>query len=133
MAPGCHFTVTPKFSGSAFWQSTGRHGGRRLLKAVPRQITSTLQADVLWQMGVTGAGVRVAIFDTGKKIGTPKINGLIGLDPSDIMYHFGILKYIKSRLVTLAQWQNAQHTILRARVQIPPLALEKRKWQNEKK
>jgi len=37
-----------------------------LLKAVPRQITSTLQADVLWQMGVTGAGVRVAIFDTGE-------------------------------------------------------------------
>ena len=53
------------FTGTAFWQSTGRHGGRRLLKAVPRQITSTLQADVLWQMGVTGAGVRVAIFDTG--------------------------------------------------------------------
>ena len=53
------------FPGTAFWQSTGRHGGRRLLKAVPRQITSTLQADVLWQMGVTGAGVRVAIFDTG--------------------------------------------------------------------
>ncbi len=52
-------------TGTAFWQSTGRHGGRRLLKAVPRQITSTLQADVLWQMGVTGAGVRVAIFDTG--------------------------------------------------------------------
>ncbi len=56
------------FSGTAFWQSTGRHGGRRLLKAVPRQITSTLQADVLWQMGVTGAGVRVAIFDTGNEI-----------------------------------------------------------------
>ena len=24
-----------------------------------------LQADVLWEMGVTGAGVRVAVFDTG--------------------------------------------------------------------
>ena len=32
---------------------------------MPRQITATLQADILWQMGVTGAGVKVAIFDTG--------------------------------------------------------------------
>merc|ERR550539_1094052 len=51
--------------GSAFWQSPGSHKGRRLLKAMPRQITATLQADILWQMGVTGAGVKVAIFDTG--------------------------------------------------------------------
>ena len=42
-----------------------RYTNRRLLKAMPRQITSTLQADILWQMGVTGAGVKVAIFDTG--------------------------------------------------------------------
>ena len=34
-------------------------------RSVPRQITSILQADVLWEMGVTGAGVRVAVFDTG--------------------------------------------------------------------
>ena len=42
-----------------------RYTNRRLLKAMPRQITATLQADILWQMGVTGAGVKVAIFDTG--------------------------------------------------------------------
>lgn len=49
--------------GSAFWPNGVK--GRRLLRTVPRQITSILQADVLWEMGVTGAGVRVAIFDTG--------------------------------------------------------------------
>ena len=48
-----------------FWQSTGRHSSRRLLRSVPRQITATMQADILWERGVTGAGVRVAIFDTG--------------------------------------------------------------------
>lgn len=48
-----------------FWQATGRHTSRRLLRAVPRQITSVLQADSLWNMGITGKGVKVAIFDTG--------------------------------------------------------------------
>ena len=52
-------------SSNAFWQSTGRHTSRRLLRAVPRQITATLQADILWELGVTGKGVKVAIFDTG--------------------------------------------------------------------
>nr|XP_023028172.1 membrane-bound transcription factor site-1 protease [Leptinotarsa decemlineata] len=47
-----------------FWQSTGRHT-RRLLRAIPRQITSVLQADSLWNMGITGKGIKVAIFDTG--------------------------------------------------------------------
>ena len=32
---------------------------------ISRQITATMQADILWERGVTGAGVRVAIFDTG--------------------------------------------------------------------
>ncbi|KAJ8924601.1 hypothetical protein NQ315_000751 [Exocentrus adspersus] len=52
-------------SNSQFWQATGRHTSRRLLRAVPRQITSVLQADSLWNMGITGKGVKVAIFDTG--------------------------------------------------------------------
>lgn len=45
----------------------GRHWyvGRRLLRAIPRQVTSALQADVLWSMGHTGKGVTVAVFDTG--------------------------------------------------------------------
>lgn len=48
-----------------FWQSTGRHTSRRLLRAIPRQVTAILQADALWHMGITGAGVKVAVFDTG--------------------------------------------------------------------
>ncbi|KAL7978713.1 hypothetical protein Chor_013202 [Crotalus horridus] len=51
--------------GSGFWHATGRHSSRRLLRAIPRQVAQTLQADVLWQMGFTGGGVRVAVFDTG--------------------------------------------------------------------
>ncbi|XP_055854672.1 membrane-bound transcription factor site-1 protease isoform X2 [Episyrphus balteatus] len=42
-----------------------RHANRRLLRAVPRQITSMLRADILWGMGITGKGVKVAVFDTG--------------------------------------------------------------------
>ncbi|XP_050499570.1 membrane-bound transcription factor site-1 protease isoform X1 [Diabrotica virgifera virgifera] len=46
-------------------KSQFRHTNRRLLRAIPRQITSVLQADSLWNMGITGKGVKVAIFDTG--------------------------------------------------------------------
>ncbi len=35
------------------------------MRAIPRQVTSALQADVLWSMGHTGKGIKVAIFDTG--------------------------------------------------------------------
>ncbi|XP_058460840.1 membrane-bound transcription factor site-1 protease isoform X2 [Malaya genurostris] len=45
--------------------AVNRHTNRRLLRAIPRQITSLLKADVLWGMGVTGKGVKVAVFDTG--------------------------------------------------------------------
>ncbi|KAL0852183.1 hypothetical protein ABMA28_000413 [Loxostege sticticalis] len=38
---------------------------RKLLRTVPRQITSVLKADLLWSLGVTGEGIRVAVFDTG--------------------------------------------------------------------
>ncbi|XP_063695760.1 membrane-bound transcription factor site-1 protease [Culicoides brevitarsis] len=38
---------------------------RKLLRAVPKQITSLLKADALWRMGITGKGVKVAVFDTG--------------------------------------------------------------------
>ena len=51
--------------GGAFWHSQVRHRSRRLLRAVPRQITSALQADMLWNLGFSGKGVKVAIFDTG--------------------------------------------------------------------
>lgn len=46
-------------------ESANRLQNRRLLRAVPRQITSLLKADVLWSMGITGRGIRVAVFDTG--------------------------------------------------------------------
>uniref|UniRef100_A0A182W9D4 Membrane-bound transcription factor site-1 protease n=1 Tax=Anopheles minimus TaxID=112268 RepID=A0A182W9D4_9DIPT len=46
-------------------QSSNRHSNRRLLRAIPRQITALLKADVLWGMGITGQGVKVAVFDTG--------------------------------------------------------------------
>lgn len=53
-------------SGSNFSPSSNiRLANRRLLRAVPRQITTMLKADGLWNMGITGKGIRVAIFDTG--------------------------------------------------------------------
>ncbi|XP_077301788.1 membrane-bound transcription factor site-1 protease [Arctopsyche grandis] len=39
--------------------------GRKLLRATPPQITSVLQANILWSLGITGKGVKVAVFDTG--------------------------------------------------------------------
>lgn len=46
-------------------QSTNQHTSRRLLRVIPRQITTILEADKLWKMGITGKNVKVAIFDTG--------------------------------------------------------------------
>lgn len=46
-------------------QNANSHSNRRLLRAIPRQITSILKADVLWGMGITGKDVKVAVFDTG--------------------------------------------------------------------
>ncbi|XP_014609822.1 PREDICTED: membrane-bound transcription factor site-1 protease [Polistes canadensis] len=51
--------------GNHFWQPINRHASRRLLRAIPRQITTILQADALWSLGLTGHGIKVAIFDTG--------------------------------------------------------------------
>ncbi|XP_050300873.1 membrane-bound transcription factor site-1 protease isoform X2 [Anthonomus grandis grandis] len=51
---------------SKAWQAASRvHNSRKLLRAIPKQITSVLQADSLWNMGITGKGIKVAIFDTG--------------------------------------------------------------------
>ncbi|XP_053624400.1 membrane-bound transcription factor site-1 protease [Plodia interpunctella] len=46
-------------------RENGGYTSRKLLRTVPRQITSVLKADVLWSLGVTGEGIRVAVFDTG--------------------------------------------------------------------
>uniref|UniRef100_A0A671VX83 Membrane-bound transcription factor site-1 protease n=1 Tax=Sparus aurata TaxID=8175 RepID=A0A671VX83_SPAAU len=59
------FRRTSLSLGSGFWHATGRHSSRRLLRAIPRHVAQILQADVLWQMGHTGSGVKVAVFDTG--------------------------------------------------------------------
>lgn len=62
---GCNGWRLRRIQNNQFWQATGRHTSRRLLRAIPRQITSVLQADSLWNMGITGKGIKVAIFDTG--------------------------------------------------------------------
>ncbi|XP_031562953.1 membrane-bound transcription factor site-1 protease-like, partial [Actinia tenebrosa] len=53
--------------GQGLWHNQHRHnpGGRHLMRAVPKQISLVLQADVLWGMGFTGDDIRVAVFDTG--------------------------------------------------------------------
>ncbi|KAJ2954409.1 hypothetical protein O0L34_g2673 [Tuta absoluta] len=46
-------------------RENGGYTSRKLLRTVPRQITSVLKADLLWSLGVTGEGIKVAVFDTG--------------------------------------------------------------------
>ncbi|XP_041986880.1 membrane-bound transcription factor site-1 protease [Aricia agestis] len=46
-------------------RENGGFSSRKLLRTVPRQITSVLKADLLWSLGVTGEGIKVAVFDTG--------------------------------------------------------------------
>ncbi len=41
--------------------AAGSFNTRKLLRTVPRQITTVLNADVLWEMGITGAGVKVTV------------------------------------------------------------------------
>lgn len=69
--------------GSGFWHATGRHSSRRLLRAIPRQVAQTLQADVLWQMGYTGACCSPATR-VGLAAGAPSVSGAwpsLGLGP----------------------------------------------------
>lgn len=49
---------------SSFWD-TIKFNSRGLKRTVPRQITSALDAESIWQLGYSGQGIRVAIFDTG--------------------------------------------------------------------
>ncbi|XP_064467779.1 membrane-bound transcription factor site-1 protease-like isoform X2 [Ornithodoros turicata] len=51
--------------GNSLWQTSEHHKQRKLMRSLPRQITSALQADMLWNMGIKGGGVKVAVFDTG--------------------------------------------------------------------
>lgn len=59
------FNRNESFSFESFGPRSKSSFNRKLLRAIPRQITSLLQADVLWNMGITGNGVKVAVFDTG--------------------------------------------------------------------
>ena len=54
-----YFVLFPVIQESRSHQKAGV--GRRLLRAVPRQITSALHADILWDMGYTGQGVKVRV------------------------------------------------------------------------
>lgn len=61
-----------------FWEGDGKRTGRVLLRAAnKKQITSILQADTLWGMGITGAGVKVAVFDTGLSKSHPHFRRIV--------------------------------------------------------
>ncbi|KAG8041496.1 hypothetical protein G9C98_002789 [Cotesia typhae] len=53
-----------------------RHTNRRLLRAIPKQITSVLQVDALWKLRVTGQNVKVAVFDTGLAASHPHLKNI---------------------------------------------------------
>ncbi|XP_011631233.1 LOW QUALITY PROTEIN: membrane-bound transcription factor site-1 protease [Pogonomyrmex barbatus] len=57
-------------------QSTSRHTSRKLLRAIPKQITYLLEADILWKMGITGKDIKVAIFDTGLAASHPHFRNI---------------------------------------------------------
>lgn len=52
-------------SDTNFFWDTVRFKSRGLKRSVPRQITSALNADSIWQLGYSGQGIKVAVFDTG--------------------------------------------------------------------
>lgn len=57
-------------------QSSNRHTSRKLLRAIPKQITYMLEADILWKMGITGKDIKVAIFDTGLATSHPHFKNI---------------------------------------------------------
>ncbi|KAL0128343.1 hypothetical protein PUN28_003553 [Cardiocondyla obscurior] len=57
-------------------QSTNRHTSRKLLRAISKQITYILEADILWRMGITGKDIKVAIFDTGLAASHPHFKNI---------------------------------------------------------
>ena len=52
-------------SSGDYWFGSERFKSRKLMRSVVKPVTSELQADVLWEAGFTGQGIRVAVFDTG--------------------------------------------------------------------
>ena len=52
-------------SSSDYWFGSEKLRSRKLMRSVVKPVTDELQADILWDMGFTGQGIKVAIFDTG--------------------------------------------------------------------
>jgi len=52
-------------SSSDYWFGSEKLRSRKLMRSVVKPVTDELQADILWDLGFTGAGIKVAIFDTG--------------------------------------------------------------------
>ena len=52
-------------SSGDYWFGSERFKSRKLMRSVVKPVTAELQADVLWEAGFTGQGVKVAVFDTG--------------------------------------------------------------------
>lgn len=63
--------------GTGQWHGSNGSSKRKILRAIPRQITSMLQAELLWSRGITGAGVKVAIFDTGLSRNHPHFRKIV--------------------------------------------------------
>lgn len=59
------YRKTQSVSSSDYWFGTERFRSRKLMRSVIKPVTNELQADMLWEMGFTGKGIRVAVFDTG--------------------------------------------------------------------
>ena len=54
-----------QISSGDYWFGSERFKSRKLMRSVVKPVTAELQADVLWEAGYTGQGVKVAVFDTG--------------------------------------------------------------------
>ena len=48
--------------GAAYWHSPARHNSRKLMRSIgSKQITSALQAEILWDLGYSGTSCRLFI------------------------------------------------------------------------
>lgn len=50
---------------------------RQLFRAIPRQLVDQIDVKILWNEGITGQGINVAIFDTGLEENHPHFNNVI--------------------------------------------------------
>ena len=58
------------------YNSTNSYKNRKLLRAIPRQISQVLRAQLLWELGINGNGAKVAIFDTGLAASHPHFKNI---------------------------------------------------------